>query len=411
MQSRLSQGTIARLVLAAVLSGAGVVEAQVKIRSDGSSLEIKLPAPRETLLPSGGIEVPMMRFQNLPYIEAMINNQGPYRFVVDTGAPLLCVNASVANELKLPSPAAGIAGGAGVRLKSPGGAGLSATPCVVDSLKIGDAEFRAVQALASDSPFLNDFDGVLGLAVFQDCLLTFDYPAGKLRLTRGELPPSDGGEVLDYAVQRGKLVLPVTINQRAYEFVLDTGSSLWFKFPAAVSQNCAYLHGPVETSKARTVDREILIRTAKIDGNLQVGRHIFERPYGAVEDERDLAAIGSGALDDFVLTLDQQNKRLRLDRAREEAIVPPAFRVFGFGMRRSGDEIKIDYVIPKSPAEQVGLKEGDHVLALADKPIEEIHGNPILKELAKKDSVKVRYIPANEAQPREIEVPIMVLIP
>jgi len=249
------------------------------------------------------------------------------------------------------------------------------------------------------------------MAVFSDCLLTYDYPAGELRLARGELPPSDGRDVLDYAVRRSKLLLPVVVDGRPFDFVLDTGASLWFKFPAAVTQNCSYLHGPVESSKARTIDREFVVRTARLSSRLQLGRHAFEHPYGAVEDERDLAVIGSGALDEFVLTIDQRNKRLRLARASEEAIVPPPLRVFGFGLRREEGGIKIHYVVPKSPAERAGLKEGDVIVALAGKPVEEVHGLPIMKELAKQKSIKVRYSPANESLEREIELPIFELIP
>lgn len=383
--------------------------AQSTKSSDGPTRGVTIPGPRESHIPENGTVVEMLRFSNLPNVEAYLNGKGPYRFVVDTGAPLLCLNQSVADELKLPPPAH--AGTASVRLGSPGGPGRPAEPREIESLRIGDAEFRGVRILASDSPFSNDFDGVIGLAVFQDCLLTFNYPAGKLRISQGELPPGDGSEILDYTLLRAKPVIPVLIDDRKFDFVLDTGASLWFKFPHEATQDCTYLFGPVEASKARTIDREIIINLARLPNILRVGRHVFERPYGVVDDVRDMASIGSGALDDFVLTVDQKNSRLRLARAGEDAIVPPPLRVVGFGMRRTQDGVKIDYVLPNSPARKAGLKEGDLVVALADRPVEEIHGRPIMKELVKQESIKVRYVPANETAEREIELKIFELIP
>ena len=384
--------------------------AQIVKSSDGTPhSKVTILGPRETLIPDGGAVVEMMRLNNLPNVEAYINGKGPYRLVIDTGAPLLCLNQSVADELKLPAPAN--TGGPIIRISSPGGPGRPAEPREIESLKIGAAEFRGFQTLASDSPFSNDFDGVIGLAVFSDCLFTFDYPAGKLRISRGELPPSDGKEILDYTTSRAKLIIPVQIDDQTFDFVVDTGASLWFKFPHAATKNGRYLCGPVETAKARTIDREIIINTARLPNTLRVGRHAFEHPYGVVDDVRDMASIGSGALDDFVLTIDQKNSRLRLARAAENSIVQPPLRAFGFGMRRTADGIKIDYVIPNSPAQRAGLKEGDRVVAIADKSIEEIHAQPIMKELVKQDSIKVRYTPANETQEREIEVPMCVLIP
>lgn len=397
--------------LIAALLGALPATAQVVHSPNGPSRALAIPGPRESLIPAGGVAVPMPRFQNIPHVEAYVNGKGPYRFVVDTGAPLFCLNNSLAEDLKLPGAALAGASGARVVVRSPGGDGRPATPHEVETLKIGDAEFHGVPALASDSPFSRDFDGVLGLAVFRDCLLTYDYRAGKLRLERGELPPANGQDILDYDTRMGKLFLPAEVDGQPFDFALDTGASAWFVFPKALTKQRPYVYGPVPGHKARTIDRAIVVQMARLASRLKLGQHTFERPYGFVEGDTDLAVIGSGALDEFALTIDQANKRLRLARASGTAIVPPPYRMFGFGMLREGDTIKVNYVVPKSPAEQAGLKEGDVILALADKPAAEIYGRPIMKELAQKASIKVRYTPANASEPREIEVPICELIP
>lgn len=403
--------SILRTVLSVALVGAYPVEAQVVGRSDGTSQEMIMRGPIETAVPAGGTVVPMQFFQNIPHVDVYVNGKGPYRLVVDTGAPVLCLNSAVADELKLPP--ATLAGGAGanVVLRSPGGAGQAGSLREVETLKIGDAEFRGVRAVTSESPFTDDFDGVLGMAVFRDCLLTYDYPAGKLRLAQGELPPRNGRDVLDYVVRRGKLIVSADVDGQPFDFTLDTGASAWFVFPEALTKRCSYVYGPVEGHKARTIDRETIVQMARLSCRLKLGDHVFERPYGTVEGDTSLAVIGSGALDEFTLTIDQSNKRLRLSRVGNSAIVPPPYRVFGFGMRREGDAVRINYVIPKSPAQQAGLKEGDTIIALADKPVAEIYGRPIMKELAKKESIKVKYVPAGESSSREIALPTLELIP
>jgi hypothetical protein len=48
-----------------------------------------------------------------------------------------------------------------------------------------------------------EFDGVLGIGLFKDYLLVLDYPARRVRIEKGELPPTDGREVLDFEERRG----------------------------------------------------------------------------------------------------------------------------------------------------------------------------------------------------------------
>jgi len=399
------------LCLLATLYGTLPATAQTDPPPEPHRRKIAVSGPHETRIPPAGTTVPMPRFQNIPYVEAYVNGKGPYRLVVDTGAPLLGLNNAVADDLKLPATSLGDTPGTRIKVRSPGGDGRPATPRDVDTLKIGNAEFSGVQALASDSPFTSDFDGVLGLAVFRDCLLTFDYPAGELRLAQGTLPPANGRDVLDYETRMGKIVFAADVDGQPFDFTLDTGASAWFVFPKALTKRSKYLHGPVEAHQARTIDRTITVQMARLDCRLQLGRHTFLRPYGLVEGDTDLTVIGSGALDEFALTLDQANRRLRLTRTSDAALTPPPYRTFGFSMRRDGQTITISHVVPKSPAQAAGLQAGDAVVSIADKPAAEVYGRPLMRTLVQQDSVKVRYLPTGATAPRDADIRICELIP
>ncbi|HWE47172.1 MAG TPA: retropepsin-like aspartic protease [Caulobacteraceae bacterium] len=95
-----------------------------------------------------------------------INGQGPYDFVIDTGANRSVIATEIAADLKLP---------AGTPTKIHGIARVEDAQTVnVRSLKAGD-----IDAPIKDVPLLNrvdlDADGLLGIDTFVDRVLTFDF--------------------------------------------------------------------------------------------------------------------------------------------------------------------------------------------------------------------------------------------
>lgn len=373
------------------------------------------PAPKELVLPDGGVAVPMLRHNAWAVVEAKINDQGPYRFVIDTGAPGVFLSKWLADELKLSEEKTELSG-VQVRVAGPGGEGRAATLHSIQTLKIGAAELRGLRALSLDLPFSRQIAGILGMGVFRDCLLTLDYPAGKVKLERGELPAANGRDILEFTQPRQRAshpVLKVEVCGEPVEFTLDTGMVGWFRFPKKIADRCAYAYGPVDGPKGRTVDREIATRVARLNGQLKFGEYVVENPHGAVTEETDIAAlIGGRFLENFALALDQKHNRIRFARDDKKPLKPPAMRTPGFSLRPESDGLRVWHVLVGSPAERAGLKVGDTVVALMGKPADEIYGWPQWEKLLNDGrAVQVRYKPDGRGEPREVEVSIMDLVP
>src|SRR5262249_50234237 len=60
------------------------------------------PNPAKIELRTSEVSVPMHWFTKRPVVEVKINDKGPYRFILDTGAQGSVLDQGLADELKLP---------------------------------------------------------------------------------------------------------------------------------------------------------------------------------------------------------------------------------------------------------------------------------------------------------------------
>jgi predicted aspartyl protease len=113
-------------------------------------------------------------------VPVTINGDGPFQFVLDTGATLTCVERDVADRLQLPPARRAVGYGAGV-----GGQGR-VDLVRIDSLRIGETRVRGVVGCVLDLSSLRtvgaDIDGLLGLNVLKEFHVSLDFQRGILRL-------------------------------------------------------------------------------------------------------------------------------------------------------------------------------------------------------------------------------------
>ena len=119
-------------------------------------------------------------------VPARINDSGPYRLIVDTGATITCLDRTVVEELQLPSPRGVVGYGATV--------GTSGTVGVhrIDTLQVGDTTASGLTACALDLGNMKNLGleahGLLGLNFLRSFRVTFDFERNVMRLER-----PDGG--------------------------------------------------------------------------------------------------------------------------------------------------------------------------------------------------------------------------
>jgi hypothetical protein len=398
------------LVAGACVFAAGQGQTLAQVRMAGPD-----PSPKELKLGADSVSVPMERFDGWAIVKALINGKGPYRFVIDTGAPGLLVDSRLKQEMEL--SAHPDFGGMGVkaRVAGPGGQGRPASMHFVKSLKIGNSELLGLSVIATELPFPSDIAGVIGMGVFKDCLLTLDYPASKVSLTRGELPPANGHDILDFTQPRQARSIPVIAVEmcgESTEFALDSGMGGWAAFTEEIADRCTYAYGPVDGPKRRMVDREIDTRVARLNGRMKFGAYSVEKPYGVVSSDADRdTVIGSRILENFAVTLDQRNSRVRFVRENTSPIVLPPYRLAGFRLQRQKEGFVVWGLMAGSPAQRTGIKNGDVVVIINDKPVAEVYGLPAWDQLLQSNTLDIRYKPAGEWNHRRVELEVCELLP
>jgi predicted aspartyl protease len=106
-------------------------------------------------------------------VPVYLNGQGPYDFVLDTGATLTCVDRKLADELDLP-PMRGVIG-VGATVGTSGQVDLLR----VDRLSVGEAGASDVTVCAVDLQSIRDVGleahGLLGLNVLKEYRVTLDF--------------------------------------------------------------------------------------------------------------------------------------------------------------------------------------------------------------------------------------------
>jgi Aspartyl protease len=203
--------------------------------------------------PSRTYELPIQPFYGLMLVEAYVNEEGPYRFLVDSGATSTVLSNALLEHLKItPITTATV--------KCVGGSGKTATKlCKASKLKVGELDISNLPVASFDNQiFAGLIDGVLGTADLGDFLIALDYPDKKIVLT----PRSSGdanavsrksdaqGTRSEFRILGNLILVPVSINhQSTKNFLFDTGA-----VTSTLSKRQAALFGVREDTPNSAVD-------------------------------------------------------------------------------------------------------------------------------------------------------------
>jgi Aspartyl protease len=259
------------------------------------------------------IEIPMRLDGGMPMIELMVNGQGPFLFGVDTGAQAgPRIDSSLVEKLKLKASGQ-------VSVTDPSGRNPQTVDTVkLDSIAIGSLRFTDVEAASRNyrnSPRPMKLDGILGLSLFPEYLVTLDFPAKLLRLARGELPKADGAEILDYKSEGGIPLVELNVGNTKINAHLDSGNSIGeFVLPTSFVEKLTQSSEPRVVGRARSASGEMEIKQVRIKEVVGLGRHEFPDATITFPALSDTGNVGAKILSQFAITFDQQHQRVRLTR-------------------------------------------------------------------------------------------------
>ena len=249
----------------------------------------------------------------MPTVEVMVNGQGPFVFGIDTGAQGGSrIDTSLVEKLALKASG---------EVQATDGSGRNpqmAQLFKLESVTLGNLKFSDVTAGArnfKNSPRPLKIDGILGLSVFSEYLVSLDFPAKLLRVEKGELPKADGAEILDYKSQGGIPLLELTVGNTRINAHLDSGNSIGaFVLPTAFVEKLTQASEPKVVGRARSASGDMEIKQVQIKEVVRLGRHEFPDATVTYPALSDIGNVGVKTLNQFVVTFDQQHERVRLTR-------------------------------------------------------------------------------------------------
>jgi Aspartyl protease len=265
---------------------------------------------------------PMVERYGKPYVMVTIDGKGPYRFIIDTGTGAdAFVSPELADELQLKATSETAV------LNDPSMQGGQRVPIVLlPSIRIAGVDFNMVKAIRhSVTGEAGTCQGMLGLTLFHDYLLTLDFPNRRVLLIEGALGPDGEKTTLPFRMPYGVPITRLRVNGQIEEAQLDSGGG-GLTLPEGLAAHQKWDIPPVVFATGRTLTTRFDIKAAKLHGDVKVGRYTFTHPVVEIHPAFPLVNFGSPPMQSFVITFDQKSLLVRL-RARSDHLtltVPPS---------------------------------------------------------------------------------------
>jgi hypothetical protein len=156
---------------------------------------------------------------NLIFTNVTINGKGPYDFVIDTGATQTVVSEKLAMETGLQQVTSTFVFGIG-------GTGKVETKLYkMKEIALGAVKVRNTPVGTFNDPLISQIaDGILATSIFSDFVVNIDYTTSQLSLLRKRPSVPAGTEVLPIWFFSNLLLVPLEVNGKRGNFIVDTGA-------------------------------------------------------------------------------------------------------------------------------------------------------------------------------------------
>jgi predicted aspartyl protease len=269
------------------------------------------PVFHSVLLKEQPVRVRLDRSEGHLAVEVLLDDQGPFRFLVDTGSGVVAsLDHRVVAELGL-AEAGQVKNGDG----SPEQPRLLSLHHL-NRLELGGAVFSDLRVMADDYSWLPSdsglpVHGLLGFPLFRHLLLTLDLAEDELRLEIGELEPGARTERL--RVPQGVPLVRLEVAGRPRTALLDTGNSAAAFLPKRELPGLRF-QGELQTSgRLRTVLTELPYRRGILRDPLRLGGLDRRNLKVGILDRFPRPIIGLQLLDRRIVTFDQLGGWVRFE--------------------------------------------------------------------------------------------------
>ena len=383
-----------------------------------STREFVRPEALDDFSIAGGKTTIPIEFDGDVIVEAKLNGQGPFAFILDTGGHDI-VTPEVATLLHLKPVGAGASGGSGegtmplqfaqVDRLEIGAAILSNQSFTVIPLPVDTTERGARPPLA----------GILGLELFERFAMRLDY--GKKTLTLQPLADykhEGAGTAIPIFFTDDQPLFDAKIANVAGQIALDTGNSgtlvvqgAWADEHGLQGQmmsgfpSLGYGMGGASQSWSSRVDFEV----AGVQFRGVVG-HYSKDQKGAFSSRTEAGNVGNDVLANFVLEFDYAHNQVWFEAAPGH--VTWAFDRAGLSFfKENAKAFKISAVAAGTPAAEAGLRTNDVIAAVDGKPASQISGWDLRRSMRAPPGTKVTLSLMRDGQPLSVVVTLRELLP
>ena len=338
------------------------------------------------------VELCFKEESNLIIIPIMVNQEGPFNFILDTGSesgmifdrfvigehnlvnartiPIFTQNGTKITDLL-------VANDISIQMK-----GIRAADQSMLVLKENDIDIRNILGVEAH--------GVLGAELFNRFVVEVDYKAEKLRLYEPEhFKVPRGFRKVDVVVKNFRLYLAAQLKQKRRKkmdvnLLIDTGASSALFLDARRNKDIVLPRTTVEHTLGSSLAGDVKGKVGRIK-KLSFGKRFrFRNVVTSFPEDWQVkkvvgkgenriirhGTIGSDILSRFTIIFDYFNSAIYLKKRRKyrERF---RFNTAGFTFHSKGETFNQFYVaevISGSPAERAGLQPGDELISIANKP-------------------------------------------
>jgi len=206
-------------------------------------------------------------FHGRPTVDLQIGGQGPFTFILDTGAGVSVVDRGLQSRLGLISEG-------DTEIGSPVGGTVEAQRLGLPGVKLGEIELGEVEALAIDLVAMIGGEhapvGVLATSAFKGSTLSIDFASSRLELSQDPLPEADGIEVFAFCSDSDKPSLTVNVGGQSFCVNVDTGSPGFLSLPLSAAETLPLASPPEARGRVRLVGADKTLWGARLDGEARI---------------------------------------------------------------------------------------------------------------------------------------------
>jgi predicted aspartyl protease len=301
-------------------------------------------------------------------------------FVLDTGANANLVDVSLQDELGAELFSTSVRG--------PNG-DMEMAFYYPPKIMLGSWTVPPVQtALMKDNPMKimmgQPLHGLLGVPTLRGKVLILDYDAGRLQIARGFSGDESGMTRLKMRYDELLPVLDLTLGSGNAVFMVDTGATAVVNLDRETYQRCLK-EGLVKSegkALAGSISGIVSMPAGTFLGGSLLGQPLKGSRF-ACRESRNI--IGMSLLARLYVVMDFKRDLFLFRRREYDHLGAPLLNVplmLGLALQYRGGACMVEMVMPDSPAERAGIKDGDEIFRLGEVSREELNVSSIYAAVA-----------------------------